>query len=167
MLEILPRPATWPAFLASVVLGLSAFALPIWAETAAADPIPTGELLVAQVNQVRLTAGLGELVRNGQLDELASERSADMAARGYFSHTTPEGFDVSSFLSRDGIRFAVVAENLAWTTSRTNQADASVLRSFLDSPPHRSNLLNPWVNSAGVGVAHAGNQLYFTLVLVG
>ena len=41
------------------------------------------------------------------------------------------------------------------------------MQGFLDSPPHRANLLNPAFSQIGVGVATDGPKTLFTLVFIG
>jgi uncharacterized protein YkwD len=125
------------------------------------------EQMLEGVNRVRAEAGLALLVRAEALDALAAERSTDMAARGYFSHTTPEGLDVFALMDRRGIGFSTAAENLAWNTYAEERAAVVALQGFLDSPPHRANLFNPAFSRVGVGVARDGGKTYFTLVFVG
>jgi uncharacterized protein YkwD len=141
--------------------------LPPQGHTAAAAPAALAEQMVAQVNRVRSEYGLPPLQEAPTLGALASERSADMAARRYFSHTTPEGVDVFVLMEQRGIRYYAAGENLAWNTYGEEQATAFALQGFLNSPPHRDNLLNPAFTQIGVGVARDGNKHYFTLVFIG
>src|SRR5688500_6591222 len=92
--------------LARGLTGLAAGAMLLRAAPAAADdasPGPTevagaiatrdgdqGEAqVVSLVNALRIEHGLAPLERDATLSELARERSADMARRGYFSHDIP------------------------------------------------------------------------------
>jgi uncharacterized protein YkwD len=134
--------------------------------TLAAELVLTEEL-VDRVNNSRAEAGLPPLVQENPLDGLAAERSDDMAARHYFSHVTPDGVDVFTLMGWRGISYSIAGENLAWTTFDPDYAVAAVLEGFLDSPPHRANLLNPAFSQIGVGIAWEGDRLYFTLVFVG
>jgi uncharacterized protein YkwD len=149
------------------VLAVAALLLPSQAQTASAEPAALGNQMVESVNQVRAEHGICPLAEDGSLDELAFERSADMAARGYFSHTTPEGLDVFAMMDQRGIGYYTAGENLAWNTHGDANAGPAALQSLLNSPPHRANLLNPAFSQIGVGVARDGGKVYFTLVFVG
>jgi uncharacterized protein YkwD len=126
-----------------------------------------GQQLLEQVNLVRSQNGLPPFVENDRLDALASERSADMAGRRYFSHVTPEGATVFTLLDRWGIRYTVAGENLAWNTGGERNGTGIALQSFLNSPTHRDNLLSWDFSQVGVGVATDGGRTYFTLVFLG
>ena len=132
-----------------------------------AEPAVLARQMIDQVNQVRAEAGLSQLGEAVALDEVAVDRSSDMAARGYFSHTTPEGQTVFMMLKERGLGFRVAAENLAWSTYSEDQASQVAFQSFLNSAPHRANIMQPEFSQIGVGVANNGGKIYFTLVFVG
>ena len=150
-----------------LVVGFVSLGPALAAEIASAAPAPPGDQMLEGVNAARAAAGLGPLVPTEALQALAAERSADMAARGYFAHTTPEGVDVFALMEQRGIGFSAAAENLAWNAYPEERAAAVALEAFLASPPHRANLLNPEFTQIGVGVARDGDETYFTLLFVG
>lgn len=127
---------------------------------------PAGQMFEG-VNRARAEAGLPRLTEHGTLKELAFERSEDMAARKYFSHTTPEGVDVFTLLAQRGVSYRTAGENLAWNTGHASESAAIAMRTFLASPPHRANLLRAEYAEVGVGVASDGSKLIFTLVFIG
>lgn len=134
---------------------------------ARAQSAPLASQLVAGVNRVRAEAGLPALAETADLDAVALERSADMASRNYFSHVTPEGRTVFAMLAERGIAYQAAGENLAWNTADEATASSVALQSFLNSPPHRANLLNPSFTQIGIGVSSDGRRIYFTLVFIG
>ena len=148
-------------------LAIVALALPTEGGLVEAGPAAASEQMVSQVNRVRAEHGLAPLEVAATLEALAFERSADMAARRCFSHTMPEGVDVFVLMEQRGIQYQAAAENLAWNTYGEDQATAVALQSFLDSPLHRDNLLNPEFTQIGVGVARDGARSYFTLIFIG
>jgi uncharacterized protein YkwD len=150
-----------------LVLGFASLAPSLTLPIASAAPSALPTQVLDGVNQVRVEAGLQPLAEVEALDALAVERSTDMAARQYFSHTTPEGLDVFALMDQRGIGFLAAAENLAWNTHGEERAATVALESFLNSPPHRANLLNAAFRQIGVGVANDGAKFYFTLVFVG
>jgi uncharacterized protein YkwD len=122
--------------------------------------------LLARVNRVRGDHHLVALVRRNDLDRVALAHSTDMAQRGYFSHQSPEGANVIYRLEQHGVTdMRLAAENLGKTT----QADpsAQIVRSWLQSPDHRSNLLAPALNFTGIGIARgADGSLIYTQVYI-
>jgi uncharacterized protein YkwD len=109
------------------------------------------------VNQERAKVGAGALVEQPQLEAAASGQVADMLARDYYDHVSPDGKDP---LDRDtaagylrGATQYAIGENLAWATG-----DASPLRivaAWMDSPDHRDNLLSREYRDSGIAVAAA------------
>ena len=137
------------------------------AEAVSAEPAALANDMLGRVNRVRADNGLPPLSEAVELDAVAFDRSADMAGRHYFSHTTPDGLTVFNLIEQRGLSYRLAGENLAWNTYAEGQAGAVAVRGFLDSPPHRANLLNPAFSQIGVGVATDGSKTFFTLVFIG
>ncbi|MCZ7433895.1 CAP domain-containing protein [Streptomyces sp. WMMC1477] len=109
------------------------------------------------VNQERSRAGCSPLRADASLARLAGDHSADMARRGYFSHTDPDGRDPWDRAEEDGVTH-LGGENIA-----RGQADAeAVMRAWMDSPGHRKNILNCGFTSLGVGAHFAGGGPWWT-----
>jgi uncharacterized protein YkwD len=98
--------------------------------------------------------GLGALRWSAPLAEAARRYASDMVRRGYFSHTTPAGADLSNRLSSYAGPAPSwwIGEVLAWGAGlRSRPSD--VLSRWLHSPPHRRILLNPTARDVGIGMA--------------
>ena len=122
--------------------------------------------LLAQVNRVRSDHHLVALVRRSDLDRVALAHSIDMARRGYFSHQSPEGENAVDRLQQHGVTdMRLAAENLGKTTQ--SDPSAQIIRSWLQSPDHRGNLLAPALNFTGIGIARgADGSLIYTQVYI-
>ncbi|SDJ71598.1 CAP domain-containing protein [Streptomyces indicus] len=106
--------------------------------------------VLALVNQERAQAGCQPVKADAELAELASDFSADMASRGFFDHTDPDGD--TPWDRADAVGIA----NLGGENIARGQANAqSVMDSWMDSPGHRANILNCEYKTLGVG-AHFG-----------
>jgi uncharacterized protein YkwD len=103
------------------------------------------------VNQERAKAGCARLTRDSSLAKAARAHSADMAARDYFSHTTPEGVTFGKRITNAGYRFSRAAENIAAGQS----SPASVMDAWMNSSGHRANILNCNLTNLGVGVIYS------------
>jgi uncharacterized protein YkwD len=166
-----PRsPADAIGFLLGVWLAL-ALLLPFAARGAeVADPERTlaalEQALHEGANRVRGEQHRIALARRADLDRVARAHAADMAARGYLSHESPEGLSPVDRLRRARIEgFSLAGEN-AGQTNRTDPV-REVLEGWQHSPTHRTNLLAPAFNASGVGVARAADgTLYFVQVYV-
>lgn len=124
-------------------------------------------LLLEQVNGVRAQRHLLALARRADLDAVARAHSADMAARGYVAHESPEGDNALDRLTRSHVEgFSLAAENIG-STNRGSPA-SEIVSAWLQSPIHRTNLLAPSFNATGIGVARSPDgtwivtQLYVT-----
>ncbi len=111
------------------------------------------------VNQERVKAGCPEVTADDRLTAAARGHSADMAARGYFSHTTPDGVRFADRITEAGYRWSAAGENIA-KGQRTPQA---VMTGWMNSAGHKANILNCGFKNLGVGVAaDAGGALLWT-----
>jgi uncharacterized protein YkwD len=122
--------------------------------------------IIDGLNRQRAEYGLPMLFEDGDLSSLASQRSGDMAERGYFSHTTPEGLTVFDVMAERGYAYGAVSENLFHNPDQLAAAPAAT-EALLSSPTHRANLLSPGYSRVGVGIAGGQNGAYFTLLLGG
>ncbi|WP_079249414.1 CAP domain-containing protein [Streptomyces sp. IMTB 2501] len=102
------------------------------------------------VNQERAKVGCTPLAANSALTKLAESFSDDMAARGFFDHTDPDGKSPWDRAAAAGIT------NLGGENIARGQADAAaVMQAWMNSPGHKANILNCDFKTLGVGV-HLG-----------
>jgi len=117
-------------------------------------PVPSLEAQMLElVNQERTSRGLEPLEADPELTEVARRHSADMFARGYFSHNTPEGKDPFDRMKESGVRFRTAGENLA--IAPTLQMAHTGL---MNSPGHRANILKPGFGRLGIGIMSGGRR---------
>jgi len=105
--------------------------------------------VIRLVNVQRANAGLQLLTANWQLSRVARYKSADMAQKGYFSHTVPTYGSPFKMMESFGLSFSAAGENIAYG-QRTPQ---EVMNDWMNSPGHRSNIMNPTYTQIGVGLA--------------
>jgi len=124
--------------------------------------------LTSRLNAERAAAGLPPLATDADLVAIARMRSADMAAKGYFSHTSPEGQTAFTLLDQRGLAYSWAGENLARNNYPVAEAVAVAITDLMASPSHRDNILSPNYTRVGVGYAEDGSGMrYFTMVFVG
>ena len=107
--------------------------------------------MLVLVNKERAGAGLRPLAPDPELTEVARRHSADMFARGYFAHDTPEGLDPFARMREAQVRYLAAGENLA--LAPTLQVAHSGL---MHSPGHRANILNSQFGRLGIGIMDGG-----------
>ncbi|WP_221356104.1 CAP domain-containing protein [Streptomyces beigongshangae] len=111
----------------------------------------TSEVL-ALTNAGRAAAGLPPLAEDPLLTRAAQAHSADMAARAFYSHTSPDGSEPWHRAAAAGSTRRTVGENIACG----QRSPAEVVRGWMDSPGHRANILKPAFTHLGVGYAGGG-----------
>jgi len=132
------------------------------------DPATLEAGVFAGINAQRAAAGLPSLQLGPDLVMVAGERSTDMAQRGYLSHVSPTGETFSSLMRSQGVACSWCGENIAYNNYTADRTVAVVLTSWMASPGHRDNILNPNFSRVGVGVALGGSGVkYYTAVFAG
>ncbi len=116
-------------------------------------------------NQARRDHGVGPLMVDPRIADVARSYSEQMKAQGYISHFDESGGAVDSRLAAAGVRFSVVGENLAAVSDRTDPA-GTAHRNLMASPEHRANILEPRFTSIGVGVVTDGTTYWITQIFV-
>ncbi|MFI0981879.1 CAP domain-containing protein [Streptomyces sp. NPDC021093] len=107
--------------------------------------------VLSLVNQERAKAGCSPVRPDTGLATLAANFSRDMASRGFFEHTDPDGATPWDRAAKAGIK-DLGGENIA-----RGQADAqAVMDAWMKSEGHRANILNCDYTTLGVGV-HMGD----------
>jgi uncharacterized protein YkwD len=101
------------------------------------------------VNRHRASRGCPALTWDDGAARVAQAHSQDMAARRYFSHTSPEGRSPFDRLDAAGIRWSTAAENIA----QDPRGPDAVVRAWLASPGHRENIENCRLTRHGVGLS--------------
>ena len=110
--------------------------------------------LVRLLNAERASAGLVALRVDPRLTAIARARSADMVAKGYFSHTQPDGRKVFDYLTARSIKWFAAGEVIAWNNWPTFTDSASHTRDgWMGSPSHRSIVMSGSYNYFGIGLA--------------
>lgn len=122
------------------------------------DQIKAIEHQVIQlVNEERAKAGLKPLRPNWELSRVARHKSEDMRDRNYFSHQSPTYKDPFTMIKAYGINYSAAAENIAMGQTTPSQ----VMKSWMSSQGHRSNILNASFTQIGVGLAIGGTGKYY------
>ena len=103
------------------------------------------------VNIERSEAGEEPLVYNMALERAAQAHAEDMAEKGYFSHTAPDGSDFSARADAAGYTGFPGGENIA----QGQRSPEQVMNSWMNSQGHRENILRPRFDEIGVGL-HQG-----------
>lgn len=108
------------------------------------------------LNKTRARHNLRPLQLNSKLSTAAGRHSRAMVRRRFFSHDSLDG---ASFLDRiratgylSGARGWYVGENIAYGTG-DRSSPSSIGAAWMNSPPHRANILRSSFREIGIGIA--------------
>lgn len=122
--------------------------------------------LTSLTNVSRADENLYGLAYNETLAQAASAKAADMAAKGYFSHTGPDGSRFWHWVRDAGYEYAYVGENLAINFNESED----VVNAWLNSPAHRANIMSAKFTEVGIGMAtgtYKGKTALFIVQMFG
>ncbi|MGP3926220.1 CAP domain-containing protein [Streptomyces sp. 8N616] len=113
--------------------------------------------VLSLVNKERKQAGCRPVAADPELADLAGAFSEDMADRGFFDHTDPDGenpWDRAGVLGIIGLG----GENIA----RGQHDPQAVMDAWMESPGHRANILNCDYKKLGVGAVFGDGGPWWT-----
>src|SRR5688500_15435470 len=105
---------------------------------------------VCLLNAERRKQGLGKLRTNGKLSLASQRHSNDMARRNYFAHGNFVG-RIKRARYLNGAGTWSVGENIAWGSGEL-ATPAEIVKAWMNSPPHRHNILHRKFGEVGIGV---------------
>jgi hypothetical protein len=113
------------------------------------------QILLESANRERTAKGLAPLKWSATLAAAAHQHALRMAAKNTLSHQLPGEPGMAERASQAGARFSSLAENVAEGPSA-----AGIHRQWMNSPPHRANLLDAQLDSVGIAVAERNGVLF-------
>jgi uncharacterized protein YkwD len=113
------------------------------------DPARVRAAILEKVNAARRQSRLPPLRVSPQLDQAAQKHAEDMLARGYFAHESPDGKTVRERAREAGYDWRAIGENIAEGQLTVDE----VIDTWMKSPDHRRNILDPGFTELGVGIA--------------
>lgn len=116
-------------------------------DTAIDDKYSFEEKVLQLVNKERINAGLKRLTLDPNLRRIARIKSNDMYEKNYFDHTSPTYGSPFEMLDYFGYKYKRASENIA----KGQRSPEQVMESWMNSPGHRQNILDPYVTKIGIG----------------
>jgi hypothetical protein len=145
-----------PSLLFATFWLLLAMPLPLLAQERR-DLQPEAEELMRLANQARAAAGAPPLRWDNSLAEAARKHTLRMASEGPIAHQYPGELNVSERAGLTGAHFDLIEENVAVAHSPEAIHDG-----WMQSKPHRENMLSPEVDSVGIAVVAVRGVFYAT-----
>ncbi len=100
-------------------------------------------------NEERENQDLAILTINPILNKAAEMKAQDMATKGYFAHTSPEGKTPWYWLEKAGYKYQYAGENLAINFSDSKD----VTNAWMKSLSHKANIVKENYTEIGTGIA--------------
>lgn len=113
-------------------------------------PIHAFASVLSRTNKERSDYGISKLVLNKTLSTVAKERAIFLAKNGSFEHTITNGeYDFAVRIKNKGFTYCIAGENLSVGFNEKN-----AMKAWMDSPPHKKNILDERFDVIGVGQAN-------------
>jgi hypothetical protein len=124
--------------------------------------VPAVETAVIEMtNAYRRQNKLGQVKTNPDLTATARAYAAYLAKNNAFSHTA-DNRDVGDRAASSGYQWCSIGENLAMNLDsrgfETRALAQQTVEGWINSPPHKENLLGPYYTEIGVGVVQAPDK---------
>jgi uncharacterized protein YkwD len=115
------------------------------------------EATLCLMNDERAKRGLKPLRRSSKLERAAHKHTLDMLRSNLFSHTGSNGSTPEDRIRRagylKGTRDWLVGENIAYGEDQLG-APKQIVAGWMDSAPHRRNILGKRFRDVGISVEH-------------
>jgi hypothetical protein len=139
------------ALIASTITLLCTMAFQVHAQS----PDSAAQQIFALTNQDRQEHGLPALRWDAALATAAQAHADRMVRERALSHQYPGEPELMTRAATAGAHFQAIAENIAMGPN-----PQSIERGWMQSTPHRTNILDPRMNAIGIAVAERGGSLY-------
>jgi len=126
--------------------------------------------IAERINDYRREQGLDALSQDDDLREASADFAKYMSRTDRYGHNA-DGNTPAQRAESAGYDYCVVRENIAY---RTNTGEVNVdeltdvlVQGWIDSPPHKKNIVADYVTETGVGVATEDGVTYFAVQMFG
>jgi uncharacterized protein YkwD len=118
--------------------------------------------ILDSTNELRKKEGLAPLRVNALLVEAARKHSQMMAKKDMLEHVF-DGVGPDQRLKKIGYKYLQYGENIQYSTKQGVEAADFAINNWINSKPHRANLLDKDFTEVGIGMATNGaGRIYFT-----
>ena len=136
-------------------LPITAGLLTCAAQSAAPPPSSPEEVLFQSTNTARSQQGLTPLQWDDKLAQAARAHAALILQNRQLSHQYAGEADMAARVAQTGAHFQTVSENIA-----EGAGAESIQKEWMNSPPHRANILDPNLNAVGFAVVEQSGVSY-------
>ncbi len=126
------------------------------------------QAVVKKTNEFRISNDLKAVEVDEELKQAALKFAKFMASTGKYGHHA-DGSTPAERVQAAGYEYCVVRENIAYRTNTGEVTTEGLIKAFaegwIDSPPHRENMLADYVTHTAVAVATTDEETYYAVQL--
>ncbi len=166
-------------FIKENFLGLEFTASPTGTATSALEYYELERLIFDLVNLERSNYNLSNLTWDNGIANVARKHSGDMGTKNYFSHDSLDGRKLKDrfmeeeipcisgcgeniIMHPEALRIKII-NDIAYPDYLTQEELAKgIVKSWMESPAHKENILTDWFKTAGMGLYYANSYYYVT-----
>jgi len=142
-------------FPAAIVVTASLITPTLHATTSHPKADTPESILLSAANRDRNAAGLQPFEWDAALARAAQQHAERLVQMNALSHQFPGEPPMQDRARQAGARFSLIAENVA-----EGPSVPGLHTQWMNSPPHRANLLDPALNVVGIAVLQRGSLLF-------
>ena len=128
--------------------------------------LPLEHEIIRLVNEKRAEAGLEPLRENQQASQVALRKVIEMMEYDYFEHESPVTGDIPRQFEAFGqivlgVNSSAIGENIARSDGYPVEEITAdfLMEQWMDSTPHRENILNPGYTAMGAAVCYSEGRM--------
>lgn len=106
--------------------------------------------IFVDINEQRKNQSVHEFTESTLLSQAAQSKLDDMFTKNYWDHISPTGKKAWVFIDQTGYSYTVAGENLA----RGFISAGGMVDAWMDSPTHKSNILDEGFTETGIAVGN-------------
>lgn len=119
------------------------------------------------INGERAKRGLDHLLWDEDAAKIAVAYSKKMAKENFFGHFDSDNRDIVERARAAKLKsWSKIGENL-FSIEQTGKFDGFAVKSWMNSPSHRQNILDPEWTTTGIGIAQSeAGEIYITQIFI-
>lgn len=127
-------------------------------ETGTAQTMQSEQEILKVLNRERSTRGLRPLALDDKVSEMARLLSVEILETGVMTHNSPKYGNAPDVLRAFGVEYAAVG-GAAFISGMHGESAEVTVRGWLNSPPHRKQILDPDFERVGLGIARVSEPV--------
>jgi uncharacterized protein YkwD len=154
------------ATILSVILLAASPVVPARADDISSTADLVASTILDRMNTDRIAMGLPALVESESVQMVAEDRALRMASWKLLAHVDPWGESSATLLENAGVPYGLLGENIGRTDYGVEAVAPLIEQAWMNSDPHRDNILDFRFRVVGVGVVQDGRMFYVSVIFL-